>query len=197
MGKVLMPLLSLEARNQIGQALVFFPWKGINAVRSYVVPANPKTAAQQAWRAKFAELVLQWRTLGYTSYDRIAYDAWALLDVRPMAGYNKYMSLALDVLAKDEVFTHPYNLTAVWGAPGTMTVRCKVKDDLQDLVVTGWMDTAQGGTLKEETLVWDEPTTGYKGEFTGVAADIWWWIRVRAQKVGFDGWIGDTHKKSG
>lgn len=57
MAKLKAPLLSLGASQQIGKALVFFPWKGLNVVREYVIPANPKTALQKAQRDKLSQAV--------------------------------------------------------------------------------------------------------------------------------------------
>ena len=51
MAKLKAPLLSLGASGAIGKSLVFFPWKGLDVVREYVVPANPKSTAQQVQRA--------------------------------------------------------------------------------------------------------------------------------------------------
>jgi len=50
MAKLKAPLLSLGAAGKLGDALVFFGWKGLDAVRTYVVPANPNTTAQQTQR---------------------------------------------------------------------------------------------------------------------------------------------------
>jgi len=50
MAKLKAPLLSLGASGAIGKSLVYFPWKGIDAVREYVVPANPKSGAQNTQR---------------------------------------------------------------------------------------------------------------------------------------------------
>jgi len=44
------PLFSLGASQKLGKALVFFPWKGLNVVREYVIPSNPKTAGQTTQR---------------------------------------------------------------------------------------------------------------------------------------------------
>lgn len=52
MAKVTMPLLSAEARGKIADAIVFFPWKGLNIVRQWLIPANPQSAAQMTARAK-------------------------------------------------------------------------------------------------------------------------------------------------
>lgn len=42
MAKVDGPLMSLEARGKIGNAIVFFPWKGRHAVRRWLKPTNPE-----------------------------------------------------------------------------------------------------------------------------------------------------------
>jgi len=50
MAKLKAPLLSLGAAGAIGKSIVFFNWKGIDVVREYVVPANPKTTPQNTQR---------------------------------------------------------------------------------------------------------------------------------------------------
>ena len=50
MAKLKGPLFSLGASGQLGKALVLFPWKGLDCVREYVVPSNPKTAPQNTQR---------------------------------------------------------------------------------------------------------------------------------------------------
>lgn len=40
------PLMSLDARGKIGDALVFIGWKGIKTVRQWLKPANPQSAGQ-------------------------------------------------------------------------------------------------------------------------------------------------------
>lgn len=42
MAKVDGPLMSLEARGKIADAIVFFPWKGRHAVRQWLKPTNPQ-----------------------------------------------------------------------------------------------------------------------------------------------------------
>jgi hypothetical protein len=51
MAKLKGPLFSLGASQQLGKALVYFPWKGLNLVREYVIPSNPQTTAQNTHRA--------------------------------------------------------------------------------------------------------------------------------------------------
>lgn len=54
MAKVDGPLFSLEARGKIGDAVVFFPWKGRHAVRRWLKPTNPRDADQKIIRQKMA-----------------------------------------------------------------------------------------------------------------------------------------------
>lgn len=51
------PLFSLGASQQLGKALVFFGWKGLNVVREYVIPSNPKTAKQVTQRGYLKDAV--------------------------------------------------------------------------------------------------------------------------------------------
>jgi hypothetical protein len=46
MAKVEGPLMSLGARGKIANTVVFFPWKGIHAVRRWTIPANPMSSGQ-------------------------------------------------------------------------------------------------------------------------------------------------------
>lgn len=54
MAKLVGPLFSLEARGAVGEALVYFPWKGRNSVRQWTKPTNPRDIDQQIVRQKFA-----------------------------------------------------------------------------------------------------------------------------------------------
>jgi len=54
MAKVDGPLFSLEARGKIGNAMVFFPWKGRHAVRRWLKPTNPRDINQKLIRQKLA-----------------------------------------------------------------------------------------------------------------------------------------------
>lgn len=46
MAKVTGPLYSMSASGKIADAMVFFGWKGVNVVRQWLKPANPKSAGQ-------------------------------------------------------------------------------------------------------------------------------------------------------
>jgi len=85
--KLKAPLLSLGASGQIAKSLVFFPWKGLDVVREYVVPSNPKTDAQNAQRAYITTAVAlihaaQAQTPALGAAEVTAYALWASV-VRP------------------------------------------------------------------------------------------------------------------
>lgn len=90
MAKVTAPLFSFGARGQLGQALVYFPWKGIHAVRTYVVPANPNSAAQQTHRARMTLAVSDWHDIGLDADDIVAWDRYAATLPRSMSGFNAF-----------------------------------------------------------------------------------------------------------
>ena len=57
MAKLKGPLFSLGASQQLGKVIVYFPWKGLNLAREYVVPANPKTTGQVTQRGHLTAAV--------------------------------------------------------------------------------------------------------------------------------------------
>lgn len=89
MAKVTAPLFSFGARGKLADALVYFPWKGVDAVRSYVVPANPNTAAQGTQRARMTSAVAEWHAALYTALDVTAWNRLANLQAGSLSGFNR------------------------------------------------------------------------------------------------------------
>lgn len=54
MAKVIMPLMSAEASGKLASSIVYFTWKGINVVRQYTIPTNPRDIDQRIVRQKLA-----------------------------------------------------------------------------------------------------------------------------------------------
>jgi len=88
MAKLKAPLLSFGASGQLAKAVVYFPWKGINAVREYVVPANPKSTAQVAQRGHLEDAVDEWHGATYTASDVTAWNRYAGVLEKIMSGFN-------------------------------------------------------------------------------------------------------------
>lgn len=57
MAKLRAPLFSFGASGKLANSLVYFGWKGLSVVRSYVIPANPKTTNQLTVRARLTACV--------------------------------------------------------------------------------------------------------------------------------------------
>jgi len=84
------PLMSLDARGQVGKSVVFIGWKGIKTLRQHVVPANPNTDPQKAQRGIMRFLVALWKTLPAAS--KIAWNYWSAFESRAMSGFNAFTS---------------------------------------------------------------------------------------------------------
>jgi hypothetical protein len=114
MAKVTSPLFSFSASGQVGKAIVYSSWKGINYVRRYVIPANPDTAAQQVIRGYFTDAVSAWHA--ETSTVRTAWTDYAKTHGLQESGFNLYVGVYIKFLV-DHSGTPP----TVTNTPPTMS----------------------------------------------------------------------------
>lgn len=102
MAKLKAPLLSLGASGKLADALVFFPWKGLNVVREYVIPSNPQTALQVAQRGYMTELVgLIHDMMAYAAHpldetDVMAYALLGSTHATPRTWFNEAVKIGVD-----------------------------------------------------------------------------------------------------
>lgn len=102
MAKLKAPLLSLGASQQLGKALVFFSWKGLDVVREYVIPANPKSTAQMLQRGYVTAAVAKIHeaqglaALPLNEDDKTAYSLLASTYPTPSTWFNMIVKLWLD-----------------------------------------------------------------------------------------------------
>lgn len=120
MAKVTSPLLSGKARGQIMKSLVFFPWKSINAVRGYVVPADPNTSGQQAQRTKMTNAVAEWHDAAYSAKDKTAWNKWASTLAAIMSGFNAMVRVHIANAIAGDTYGRICNVTE--SAPGATDV---------------------------------------------------------------------------
>lgn len=84
------PLFSLDARQTLGNTIVYSAWKGLNYARLRVVPYNPKTYSQSGIRS-----TLRWGVLYFTkgSYVAAAQKTWwnTYAEGTNMSGINRFM----------------------------------------------------------------------------------------------------------
>ena len=107
------PIFS-DIRNAIGDNVVFSMWKGRPYFRSYVIPANPRTKAQQANRDVLKKLVKRWQEIIDTDAKKGAWNKKALEQL--ISGYNLFIKEG----RKSEIEAE---ITSAWdGSSATITI---------------------------------------------------------------------------
>lgn len=92
-------MFSFNASGKLANSLVYFGWKGLDCVRSYVIPANPKTAAQVIQRGYLTEAVakihavLALATHPLDAADKAAYANLASTRATPRTWFNEIARL--------------------------------------------------------------------------------------------------------
>lgn len=103
MAKLKGPLFSLGATAQLGKALVYFPWKGLNVVREYVIPAYSRTTPQATQRDYFKDAVADIHaamaedTNPLVEADTTAYGLWASVVQAATTWFNQAVRNWVDV----------------------------------------------------------------------------------------------------
>ena len=134
MAKLKAPLLSLGASQQLGKTLVFFPWKGLDVVREYVIPANPKTAAQQTQRGYMTTIVDLIHAIqalgeaGFNAADYTAYAAYSNTLVGVMTWFNALIRQCLKQKVAGKYYAGCYDSIIT---PGDTKVDISVKGYLE------------------------------------------------------------------
>ncbi|GAI23270.1 unnamed protein product, partial [marine sediment metagenome] len=123
MAKVKAPLFGFGASGAIGKALVYFGWKGIDVVREYVVPVNPKSTKQVAQRNLLTAAVLEFHAAAYDDDDMTAWKLFASTFATPRTGFNAmtraHLMQALG--AGTWVRMHDVEVTPLAGGGATVT----------------------------------------------------------------------------
>jgi hypothetical protein len=122
MAKVKGPLMSMDARGQIGKALVFIGWKGIKDVRSFVVPANPRTSLQTAQRGIMTDAVAAYHTAAFNVLDLAALNLWATLQTMVMSGFNVFCKMFIDYILAGSAVSVPHGMTITSNTGGTVGI---------------------------------------------------------------------------
>lgn len=143
MAKLTAPLLSMGGSGSIGKTIVFGSWRGVKYARQHVIPANPRTTAQQANRTRFALLREMYKLA--PAAVRAPWDAFA--QGRPFLPVNKFVGennrllngqtdMALMLMSPGaKGGLPPAAVAAATGAaPGEVTVTVTVPDQLP----VGW-----------------------------------------------------------
>ncbi len=182
MAKLTAPLMSLDARGQIGKTLVFIGWKGIKSVRQFVVPANPNSVAQQAQRLVISNCVKGWKLLDAVA--KSAWNSWAPYEAKPMSGFNSMTKAGVTNIAADPLSPIVDTLSLTPGSTiltGEHTVL-----DLDDQSSVGSatdFSIIYGTDPRDLTTVsatdWNAGTSKYDITLTGLSNDVQYWGRIR------------------
>ena len=101
MARVTGPFFSMDARGSIGKALTAAAWKGIQYIREWFRPQNPKTSEQTWIRGIFTNGVLGWQDLDAAG--KALWDTAVLTTGKTMSGFNFFMSEYIDAMKQGEV----------------------------------------------------------------------------------------------
>lgn len=126
MAKVTMPLMSVDASGKIAKTLVFFKWKGLDVVRSYAVPSNPRTTKQTIQRGYFTQAVDLFHSVNFNDNDRSAFNLAALNSKMNMSGFNWFVRKVVNNLVAGNSFTTLYNcnVSNITSSGATVTIKC-------------------------------------------------------------------------
>lgn len=157
MAKLKAPLLSLGASGQIGKALVFFTWKGLNVVREHVVPSNPKTSGQVTQRGYLTDAVgyihsAQADAAPLDEEDIMAYSLWGSIFATPRTWFNQSVKNYVDQKAaglNGQVFR------AGKTTPGADKLDVEVFSHVAPAVTTGnfWVGTSKTALIRSVAAI--------------------------------------------
>lgn len=185
MAKLKGPLFSLGARGQIGKTLVYFGWKGLQVVRTWVSPTNPRTAGQTTQRGHLTAAVdLIHTTMAddtdpLNEADRMAYALLASTYPTPRTWFNQAVKDNVDqaVAGREMAIFHGAVLTPTDG---------QVEVDIE-IEVTGAQDITAGAIwygTSPTALVHHTPTTGTElragQDITGLTNGVKYYFQYRA-----------------
>lgn len=83
------PLFSLDARQTLGNTIVYSAWKGLNYARMRVVPYNPKSHYQLGIRDTVSWGVEYWKGAYVTASQKTWWGTYA--EGTNMSGFNRFM----------------------------------------------------------------------------------------------------------
>lgn len=142
--------LFTDVRNALGKSVVFASWKGRSYFRSWVKPANPKTAKQMANRDVLTQLVKRWQELMADTEVVAAWNREAL--PYTITGFNLFVKqgMASNVSCPstgqvDVPFVVSYDL----GIPADKAKLYAIKSDgtIVDVTPAGGLPSGKGQTV--------------------------------------------------
>lgn len=186
MAKVTAPLFSFGASGKIADSLVFMTWKGISTIRKWVVPANPKTAAQTSQRSKLTNAVSAWHTVALTILDTAAWNALATLAAKPLSGFNKFVKEFIRIAVAGD--TWELLTVGILAAGGSGELDVQIDSGDGTTVVVAHYGVKRTLLLSEENLT---HTTGtWSGTIASLVTGDKYYVQFRQVTSGIEGVSG-------
>jgi hypothetical protein len=139
----------MGASGQIGKTLVAFTWKGLNVMRGHVVPANPRTQAQQDHRNIWKACVYVWRNTFNVTIMRTAWNLAALVSGIAQSGFNIAMQAMVKMALTNPDASFATTCVATTAYKANFTMKNiddgATGDEAGDFAV--WSGTAAGSLL--------------------------------------------------
>lgn len=114
------PFVSFGASGKLAKTLVAFNWKGLDVMREYVIPTNPRTADQVTQRNLFTAMVFSWRNYFVNAAMRAAWNVLATILPDPMSGFNAQMRNMLKNALADPAASYAFDAVATAGTVATL-----------------------------------------------------------------------------
>ncbi|GAH95296.1 unnamed protein product [marine sediment metagenome] len=155
MAKLKAPLFSFGASGAIGKSLVYFGWKGIDVVREYVVPVNPKSTKQMTQRNLLTAAVKEFHDAGYDDDDITAWKLFASTFPTPRTAFNAMVRAHLMCALGGGDWIRFHDVTVTPGDPGESTVTCKTDatEVLHVRCLYGYSKSSVVGGVFADTIV--------------------------------------------
>lgn len=187
MAKVKSPLLSMGASGKIANTLVFMRWKGIDDVREYVIPSNPRTAKQQAQRSKMATAVADFHASNFNDVDLTAWNLYASTMPRPMSGFNAFCREHIKNAIAEKTWVKLYNATITTPSSGQITVVIKSSEDATAKLFYGTSKTSMPSVANG---TWDNTNKQWTFSLTGLSSGVVYYFYIQNTASGKGGRTG-------
>lgn len=196
MAKLTAPLFSLKASQKLGNALVYFSWKGLNCVRTYVIPANPKTTAQNTQRgyltaavsAIHAAQVLAANPL--VALDTAAYSLLGSIEATPRTWFNTVCRQWIKQKVAGKLTAIFRGASTAIASSTSLNVRIH-GDRIEDGAINDGdfkYGTTKTALINIQAATFDESPTVARATITGLTAGVkYYWQFVTAGTANYVG----------
>ncbi len=192
MAKLKAPLLSLGASGAIGKTIVYFPWKGLDCAREYVVPSNPKTTPQNTQRGYVIAVVAAIHaaqvdvTNPLIEVDKSAYSLYGSTFPTPRTWFNQIAQRWLLAEVNSEVAAIYANGEFVDPATEEITITLF---NHQTADQAGFMVCGTSKTALIKAVAADGVVGVHTGVFTGLTKGVKYFFQFRPTKVTDDRFV--------